>query len=149
MCRTASVTTVLRGAAIVLLLSAVIIPVSVSAASGPRICNQTNEVVYLATAWEQGWSGIHVEGWFTFKPGECWYVFSHREGSLFGDTHDRYYYANNAAGTKAWKGNDPKRSYCVHPTEKFFIAQPSGDCPTGFERRNFRPVPDNGINLAP
>ncbi len=92
----AGVTTALRGAAIVLLLSAVIMPVPVSAASGPRICNRTNELVGLPIAW---WSPprripTYVSaGWYRFQPGECRLVFPDESVN-----DGRYYYANSSGG---------------------------------------------------
>ncbi len=138
----ASVTTALRSVAIVALLSGVLMPPPASAASGPRLCNKTNEVVHVAIAW---WaSPLHSKGWYKFQPGECAQLFP--EDSY---DHHRYYYAESA--TKVWKGNDPSgRGYCIHPTDRFEIADAyGGDCPAPYERRSFRVFADNGLDLAP
>src|SRR6266550_2201722 len=130
----------LRIVTIVALLSVVIMPGLVSAASGPGACNRTNEVIYLAIAWwGRDHPGLHSEGWYTFKPGECAQVFP--EDSY--DAH-RYYYAESA--TRVWKGDGAL--YCIHPTKPFEIADAYGDCPAPYEQRHFRTFSDNGVDLT-
>ncbi len=132
-------TTALRAIAIVSLLLAIILPRPVTAATGPRLCNKTNEVVYVAIAW---WaSPLHSKGWYKFQPGEC--------AQLFPDDsydHHRYYYAESAMKV-VWKGN--AGDFCIHPTDRFEIADAyGGDCPPPYERRPFRLFSDNGVDLA-
>jgi len=136
----ARVTTAFRCVAIVLLLAAVIMPPSASASGSPRLCNQTNEVVHVAIAW---WGadrpGLHSKGWFKFTPGECAQIFP-------TDSYDshRYYYAESQTGV--WKGN--AGDFCVHPTQRFEMADAYETCPAPYERRGFRVFSDDGVNLT-
>ncbi len=139
----AGITTALRGVAIVSLLSAIIMPLSVLASSGPRICNRTSEAVEVAIAW---WGsaapGLHSKGWYNIEPGECASVFPN-------DSYDahRYYYAESR--TWVWKGNDQGTGFCVHPQNRFDIADAYTDCPAPYERHSFRWISGNSLDLDP
>jgi uncharacterized membrane protein len=81
-----------------------------------KVCNNSNETVYVAIGYE-GNDGFYAEGWWEISRGNCANV-------LNGNLQLRYYYlrAEGARGT-LWDGN-----YFFCTTEAAFTLRDSPNC---------------------